>query len=172
MGSIACSADFRPYHPLSPLTPREITAGASILRSIYPASIDLQFKAITLHEPEKGQYLAWNNGEGPGPRPPRRAYIPYYIRGAEKFFESIVNLDSKEVESNIRQGSNVHGPADAAEISLVEKLCLEDKWVKAEIEKLKLPENMMVTCDPWTYGLSPPRMQWSVNSLTDCINRN
>lgn len=70
-----------------------------------------------------------------------------------------MNLDLKEVESNIRLGNGVHGPADSAEISLVEKLCLEDVWVKAEIEKLKLAENMMVVCDPWIYGLSPKCLQ-------------
>lgn len=154
MASNSCSADSRPYHPFSPLTPREITLSASILRSIYPSSIDFQFKAITLDEPKKEQYLAWNNGEGPGPRPQRRSYIPYYIRGTEKFFEAIVNLETKKVETNIRLADDVHGSADFAEVAIVEKLCLEDKWVKAEIEKLKLPEGTMVVCDPWIYGTS------------------
>lgn len=153
MASNCCSADSRPNHPLSPLTPREITLTSSILRALYPPSIDLQFKAITLHEPEKAQYLAWNNGEGTGARPPRRAYSPYYIRGAEKFFEAIVNLDTKEVESNIRLADDVHGCADSAEVALVEKLCLEDDLVKAEIEKMNLPEGIMVVCDPWMYGM-------------------
>lgn len=144
----------RPYHPLSPLTPHEITSSANIIRSIYPPNIGFQFKVITLLEPEKEHYLAWNNGAGPGSRPLRRAYITYYIRGTESFFEAIVNLETQEAEANIRLGEDVHGSADFAEIALVEKLCLEDPWVKQEIEKLKLPEGTTVVCDPWIYGMS------------------
>ncbi|KAF8461011.1 copper amine oxidase [Kalaharituber pfeilii] len=144
--------DGRPYHPFSPLNAREITLAGKILRSIYPPNIDLQFKAITLHEPAKEHMLAWMNGAKSVSRPPRMAYIPYYIRGSERFFEAIVNLEAKKVESNIRLSNEVHGSADIAEIAFVERLALEDESVKKEIEKLKLPEGTIVVCDPWIYG--------------------
>lgn len=159
----------RPYHPLSPLTPREITSSANILRSIYPPKVGFQFKVITLHEPEKEHYLAWNNGAGPGSRPLRRAYVTYYIRGTENFFEAIVNLEAQKVEANIRLGEGVHGSADFAEVALVEKLCLEDLWVKQEVEKLKLPEDTIVVCDPWMYGMSHDHVNYVTVSCRLCL---
>ena len=66
--------------------------------------------------------------------------------------EAIVNLSHNNVESNVRLGPNVHGPGDAEEIMLVEKLALEDEDLKAEIAKLQLPEGTALICDPWIYG--------------------
>ena len=57
------------------------------------------------------------------------------------------------MESNIRLGPNIHGPGDAEEILLVERIALEDDAVKAEIAKLKLPEGTAIISDPWIYGI-------------------
>ena len=57
------------------------------------------------------------------------------------------------MEKNARLGPNVHGPGDAEEILLVERIALEDEGVKAEIAKLHLPEGTAVTSDPWIYGI-------------------
>ena len=57
------------------------------------------------------------------------------------------------MESNVRLGSNTHGPGDWEEVLLVEKIALEDEGVKSEIAKLKLPEGTAVISDPWMYGL-------------------
>ena len=72
----------------------------------------------------------------------------------DKFHEAIVNLDRQRVESNVRLGQGVHGPGDAEEIILVEKIALEDEGVQAEIAKLKLPEGTPIISDPWIYGTS------------------
>lgn len=70
----------------------------------------------------------------------------------DKLHEAIVNLSRRRVESNVRLGPNIHGPGDAEEILLVEKIALEDAGVKAEIAKLQLPEGTAVISDPWIYG--------------------
>lgn len=70
----------------------------------------------------------------------------------DKFHEAIVNLSRQRVENTVRLGPGVHGPGDAEEILLVEKIALEDDGVKAEIAKLKLPEGAAVISDPWIYG--------------------
>lgn len=41
-----------------------------------------------------------------------------------------------------------------AELEEVEKAVLEIPEVKAEIEKLGLPEGAVVVMDPWIYGMS------------------
>ena len=74
----------------------------------------------------------------------------------DKFHEAIVNLTRQRVERNVRLGPNIHAPGDSQEISLMEKIALEDKEVIAEIDKLKLPDGTAVICDPWIYGKSCP----------------
>ena len=70
----------------------------------------------------------------------------------DKFHEAIVNLSQRRVESNVRLGPNTHGPGDAEEIVLVEKIALEDEGVVSELAKLKLPEGTGIISDPWIYG--------------------
>ena len=70
-------------HPLCPLTASEIKVSAKLVRSIYPANPDIQFKAITLEEPEKALLAPYLDAEHAGKRVPkleRRAFVSYYIR--------------------------------------------------------------------------------------------
>lgn len=69
------------------------------------------------------------------------------------------------MESNVRLGQGIHGPGDAEEILLVEKIALEDESVQAEIAKLKLPEGTAVISDPWIYGTAVHTI--SLSLLTD-----
>ncbi|KAI4109207.1 MAG: hypothetical protein L6R37_000638 [Teloschistes peruensis] len=142
-------------HPLSPLTSSEITNASSLVQKLWPSNIDLQFKILTLQEPEKTQVLPYLNAEHRGAKTPtieRKVFVCYYIRKTDKVHEAIVNLSRQVVESNLRLGPHVHGPGDAEEIILVEKIALEDERVKAEIAKLNLPQGTVVLSDPWNYG--------------------
>ncbi|KAL8755637.1 MAG: hypothetical protein Q9199_003507 [Rusavskia elegans] len=142
-------------HPLSPLTAAEITHAVQLVETLYPPNTSLQYKAVTLQEPNKADLVPYLEAEHHGGRKPtieRRAFVAYYIRNTDKFHEAIVNLDRQRVESNVRLGQGIHGPGDAEEILLVEKIALGDKAVQAEIAKLKLPEGTAVISDPWIYG--------------------
>ncbi|KAL8718771.1 MAG: hypothetical protein Q9225_004134 [Loekoesia sp. 1 TL-2023] len=142
-------------HPLSPLTSSEINNAARLVQSLYPAGTSLQYKAVTLHEPAKAQLVPYLDAEHNGSRTPsieRKAFVCYYIRNTDKFHEAIVSLSQQTVKSNVRLGPNIHGPGDAEEILLVEKIALEDEGVKAEIAKLQLPEGTAIISDPWIYG--------------------
>lgn len=75
------------------------------------------------------------------------------IHVQDKLHEAIINLSRQKVESNVRLGPNIHGPGDAEEILLVEKIALADEGVQAEIAKLQLPEGTSVISDPWIYGI-------------------
>ncbi|KLO90872.1 peroxisomal amine oxidase (copper-containing) [Fusarium fujikuroi] len=142
-------------HPLCPLTGDEIQASARLIESVWPQSVSLSFKVITLSEPPKEKlapYLeAFDNGASPSPLE-RLAFVAYYIRGTDIFHEAIVNLTTGRIESNVKLGPNVHGNVDYDEAQRVEKLALEDPQVLAELEKLKLPEGTVVCADPWIYG--------------------
>lgn len=70
-------------HPLSPLTAAEITRSAYLIKGLYPPKTNLQFKAITLEEPEKAQLVPYLEAEHHGRRVPkidRKAFVCYYIR--------------------------------------------------------------------------------------------
>jgi primary-amine oxidase len=69
-----------------------------------------------------------------------------------KFHEAVVNLSKNCVERNVRLGPNIHGPGDGAEIRAIEEIVLADASVKAEIEKLQLPQGTVIISDPWIYG--------------------
>ncbi|KAL8768411.1 MAG: hypothetical protein Q9209_005317 [Squamulea sp. 1 TL-2023] len=142
-------------HPLSPLTASEITSAVQLVQSLYPRNTSLQYKAVTLEEPKKAVLVPYLEAEHNGGRKPsieRRVFICYYIRNTDKFHEAVINLTRQRVESNVRLSQGIHGPGDAEEILLVEKIALEDEGVRNEIAKLKLPEGTAVISDPWIYG--------------------
>ncbi|CEI61777.1 Copper amine oxidase 1 [Fusarium venenatum] len=142
-------------HPLCPLTGDEIQSTARLIESVWPESVSLSFKVITLSEPPKEKlapYLhALDNGKSPSP-PERRVFVAYYIRKTDIFHEAIVNLTTGRIESNVKLGQNIHSNAVYDEVQQVEKIALEDPKVLAELEKLKLPEGTVVCADPWIYG--------------------
>lgn len=70
-------------HPLSPLTASEIRGAARLTRSLYAPNAKLQFKAITLEEPEKARLVPFLEAEHSARRLPsidRKAFVSYYLR--------------------------------------------------------------------------------------------
>lgn len=70
-------------HPLCPLTASEIRHSASLIRDLYPAKTEFNFKAITLQEPEKAHIVPFLDAEHSGARLPeidRKAFVCYYLR--------------------------------------------------------------------------------------------
>ncbi|KAL2063837.1 hypothetical protein VTL71DRAFT_4331 [Oculimacula yallundae] len=144
-----------PEHPLGPLTAREINESAKIIKSLWPENTNVQFKVITLQEPNKADlvpFLAAERAEKSTPTIERRSFVVYYLRNTNKLHEAVINLSQGKVESNVRLGANVHSNADGDEIIQVERIALEDEGVKAEIAKLRLPEGTVIISDPWIYG--------------------
>lgn len=142
-------------HPLGPLTASEILQSSQILKGLWPAEVKIQFKSITLQEPNKAELFPFLTAEHSGsalPKIDRRSFVVYYIKNTDKLHEAIINLSTGQVESNVRLGPNVHSNADGEEIIAVELAALADEGVKAEIAKLQLPEGTVVVCDPWIYG--------------------
>lgn len=73
-----------------------------------------------------------------------------------------MSLSRGKVESNLRLGPHQHSNGDSAEIVEIEKICLADKRVQAEIAKLQLPEGAVVISDPWIYGKFYPHTNHSI----------
>ncbi|KAL5392802.1 hypothetical protein DPSP01_000501 [Paraphaeosphaeria sporulosa] len=142
-------------HPLAPLSEKELTSAAAIIRASWPAHTDVHFKVVTLQEPPKAEVVPYLEAEHSGTQLPpvsRRAFINYYIRNTNKFHEAIVDLQSGRVLHNVQLGPFVHANGDGEEIVRIEKIALEDQGVKDAIAKLELPEGTVVISDPWIYG--------------------
>ncbi len=76
-------AKYTAAHPLCPLTASEISTTADLVRSVWPANIDLRFKVITLEEPAKKSMIPFLEAEHSGaslPEISRKAFVSYYIR--------------------------------------------------------------------------------------------
>ena len=76
-------AKYHTAHPLCPLTASEISTTADLVRSVWPANIDLRFKVITLDEPAKKSMIPYLEAEHSGgslPEIARKAFVSYYIR--------------------------------------------------------------------------------------------
>ncbi|EHK97718.1 putative Copper amine oxidase 1 [Glarea lozoyensis 74030] len=145
-----------PQHPLGPLTASEIKESSRLIKSAWPSDVNIQFKSITLQEPQKAELLHFLAAEHSGQATPtieRRSFVVYYLRNTDKLHEAVVSLSAGKVESNLRLGPNVHSNADGDEIIAVERIALEDEKVQAEIKKLQLPEGTVVISDPWIYGI-------------------
>ncbi|KAG9232314.1 copper amine oxidase [Amylocarpus encephaloides] len=144
-----------PQHPLGPLTASEITESARLIKGLWPSDANIQFKSISLQEPNKTELVPFLAAEHSGQSTPtieRRSFVVYYLRNTDKLHEAIVSLSAGKVESNLRLGPNVHSNADGGEIIAVEQIALADEQVKAEIAKLQLPEGTVIISDPWIYG--------------------
>jgi primary-amine oxidase len=70
-------------HPLGPLTASEISKSSRLIKSIWPSNTNIQFKSITLQEPNKAELIPFLAAEHAGDSPPtieRRSFVVYYIR--------------------------------------------------------------------------------------------
>lgn len=72
-----------PEHPLGPLTASEITESARLIKGLWPSNTNIQFKSITLQEPNKADLVPFLAAERAGKSTPtieRRSFVVYYIR--------------------------------------------------------------------------------------------
>jgi primary-amine oxidase len=74
---------FADQHPLGPLTAAEISESARLIKGLWPTNTNLQFKVISLKEPDKADLVPFLAAEHAGKTTPtiqRRSFVVYYIR--------------------------------------------------------------------------------------------
>lgn len=70
-------------HPLGPLGAIELSSSAALIQQLWPRATELQFKIITLQEPEKAAVLEYIENRRAGQDTPmieRRSFVNYYIK--------------------------------------------------------------------------------------------
>jgi primary-amine oxidase len=75
-------------HPLGPLTAEEISESARFIKALWPVNTDIQFKCITLQEPDKAGLVPYLEAEHAGRQPPhveRRSFVVYYLRSTVSY---------------------------------------------------------------------------------------
>jgi len=141
-------------HPLATLKGSEILKTSEIVQAEHPDQ-RLLFRIIQVQEPPKDETFAFLQKEAAGQtcKPPtRRTLCSYQIKGKPDLYESIVDLDAQKVIHHVNLGDKVHAPASPSDMRAVADIAMASDIVKSEIQRLKLPENTEVFCEPWPYG--------------------
>ena len=142
------------FHPLLTLQPQEVTATSDIIRQTYPGK-DIVFRIIAIKESRRSLVVAFLEAERSSaslPHVPRCTYVSYQIKGQPEAFEDIVDLGTRKVIFHKELPKGVHPPAGTDDMLAVQQLVLEDEHVKAEIVRLKIPEDAVVVPEAWPYG--------------------
>ncbi|KAM0458314.1 hypothetical protein ACHAPV_006125 [Trichoderma viride] len=157
-------------HPFDPLSPEEIQKAASIVRPCF-AGQDPNFRFITLKEPPKKHMIAFfdrqrNGSTAEAARPARQARVQVIASPAPKealqLFELIIDLDEQSV-MKLENLKGKHSYIDSSYMGEVEKTCLADDRVQAEIQTLRLPREAVVCVEAWAYATD------GMNDMTERI---
>lgn len=112
------------------------------------------FRYITLQEPPKREVVPYLENTASELRPARTARVQIITPENDKtqaLQELIVDLDKNIVVKKIPLKGK-HSYIDPEFMQAVEKVCLADKQVQAEIAKLNLPVGSTVCVEPWAYA--------------------
>lgn len=143
-------------HPFAPISDAEIETTTKLVKDLYPGDKP-HFVFCDKAEPPKKDMVKFLAAEKQGVAPilvPRRAYVYFYI--GEAFHKAIINLTYGHVVCDVKLPKGVVGPLVADDVEAIEVLSVNHPVCAAEIEKLKLPDNIHVVCDPWIYGTDDP----------------
>lgn len=111
-----------------------------------------------------------HRNQTPSDIPTRFARVEVIVKGEKgdnQLFELVVDLDaSKVVKKQHVEGK--HSYIDPTYMKAVEKVCLNDARVQAEIKTLRLPKEAQVVVESWAYatdGMNDMRQRVTMVSL-------
>lgn len=139
-------------HPFDQISDEELRLAVKLVKDAYPSEKP-HFSQIDRLDPPKKLMITYLDAERQGMAPPfipRRAYAYFYI--GESFHKALINLSFKHIIVDETLPEGVVGPVVPDDMEAIEYLSVNHPLCKAEIEKLKLPDNIKVVCDPWIYG--------------------
>ncbi|KAI9750798.1 MAG: protein transport protein bet1 [Chaenotheca gracillima] len=151
-------------HPLDQLSIDEVKRARDLILKARGKSV-IEFRYLALEEPPKDELVKFLKLEHDGdlkensPRPARQARVHYdvvYDDKRHEYRESVVDVDSgKETYHEIID--KMHQPSlTMEEFRQFQDACVESKLFKDAIANFKLPEDFVVTIDPWPYGGPDP----------------
>lgn len=134
-------------HPLTPLTPAEITAAVSILRQAKNLGDQVRFATVTLKEPAKATVLGFQ----PGEPIQREAFIVVLDSATAQTYEAVIDLGAETVKSWTHI-PGVQPPIMLDEFIACEAAVKANPDFQAAIAKRGITDPSLVMVDPWSAG--------------------
>ncbi|KAJ0110303.1 Amine oxidase [Diaporthe amygdali] len=142
-------------NPLLPLDSGEIQTVASLVRQHAGSNLQLHFKTITIEEPHRDDVQTYIEAKKKGLTPgviERVAFVTYYIKGTDIFYEALVSISQNAVLRATRLPPQYHANIDENEMIEIADLALKHEKVQAALTELQLPAGYHVVIEPWMYG--------------------
>lgn len=135
------------FHPLDPLSDREIRSAAEIVRREHDLGPGMRFETIVLDEPDGSELRSHDDGKTPD----RRAFVATYDMASGALFEAIVSLQEEKLLSwTARPGAKPRiGPDD---FLLAEEIAIKDARFVDALHKRGITDLSLVCVDPWSTG--------------------
>ncbi|KAK9454665.1 copper amine oxidase [Dipodascopsis uninucleata] len=146
------AASVEEVHPLDPLSAGEIKQASTIVKSTYP-DLPITFNVISLADPKKAEFLAWQADPENIPKPAREVDIVAIEVGKSGVLEGLVDLTAGKVIS-WKHIEGVQPILTVEDLSKVERIIRTHPKVIEQCVISGIPESDMhkVYCDPWTIG--------------------
>ncbi|KAI1662820.1 copper amine oxidase [Daldinia decipiens] len=146
-------------HPLRPLSPDELSKARNIAIKAHAGDgIALFFRSAIVDEPKKTDLaeflIAEHEGRIPETIPPRQVRLLYDVlnSGKAQLTETVVDVDAGVVQSSKEFESRYQTSYTPHEFGIFQDACISSEMFKSAMEEFILPENFVVTIDPWPYG--------------------
>ncbi|KAK8009142.1 copper amine oxidase [Apiospora marii] len=138
-----------PPHPLDQLTVEEISVAAKLIRNyVHPQTV--KFNCLTLREPRKGEYQAFQAGSGP--RPQRRAFAIVIERGSGQVSEFLVSLSQGGAVESRKNVTDVGPMLTLEDLDICERVARADAQVAAACREVGIADMSRVFFDGWAIG--------------------
>ncbi|KAI8959736.1 copper amine oxidase [Daldinia sp. FL1419] len=160
---MAVDQESKVLHPLRPLSPDELSKARDIaIKTHVEDGNTFFFRSAIVQEPKKTdltEYLtAEHEGRIPESTPPRQVKLLYDVinNGKAQLTETVVDVDAGIISSNKAFESRYQTNYTAQEFGIFQDACVSSDMFKSAIEEFILPENFVITIDPWPYGGPDP----------------
>ncbi len=134
-------------HPLTPLTPEEISAAVAIIRQAKSLESSFRFATVTLNEPAKATVLGFQ----PGDEIEREAFVILLDNATAKTYEAVVSLGNSTLKS-WQHIPGVQPPIMLDEFVECEAAVKASQEFRDAIAKRGITDPDLVMVDPWSAG--------------------
>ncbi|MGH8012813.1 MAG: primary-amine oxidase, partial [Candidatus Binataceae bacterium] len=133
-------------HPLDPLSAEEIRTAVRVFRTHWPASANMRFVSVNLHEPAKGELE-----NGGGQAFDRRAFVIVLDLGERRVLEAIISL-REETLLSCEERRGVQPGIIIEEFMMCENAVKADPRWRAALTRRGITEFDKAIVDPWSAG--------------------
>ncbi|KAI1101276.1 copper amine oxidase 1 [Jackrogersella minutella] len=146
-------------HPLRPLSPDELSKARDVVVKAQGGDgIVLWFRSAIVDEPKRddliGFLAAEHEGRVPEVTPPRQVELQYDVikDGKAQLTKTVVDVDAGAITSTKTFAMRYQTSYNALEFGMFQDACVSSEMFKSALEEFILPEDFVITIDPWPYG--------------------